>query len=34
MATTQASIMASSLHEIGEIELAEEIDSAMQIARR
>jgi hypothetical protein len=34
MATSQASIMASSLHEIGEIELAGEIDSAMQIARR
>ena len=34
MAPSQASIMASSLHEIGETELAGEIDSAMQIARR
>ena len=31
---TQASIMASSLHEIGEVELAEEIDDAMRIAAR
>ncbi|WP_245320241.1 hypothetical protein [Bradyrhizobium lablabi] len=34
MAATQASIMASSLHEIGEVELAEEIDDAMRIAAR
>ena len=34
MAATQASIMASRLHEIGEVELAEEIDDAMRIAAR
>ena len=34
MAASQASIMASSLHEIGEVELAEEIDDAMRTAAR
>ena len=34
MAATQASIMVSRLHEIGEVELAEEIDGAMKIATR
>lgn len=34
MAATQASIMVSRLHEIGEVELAEEIDGAMTIAAR
>ena len=34
MAATQASIMVSRLHEIGEVELAEEIDGAMRIATR
>ena len=34
MAATQASIMASRLHEIGEVELAEEIDDAMRTATR
>jgi hypothetical protein len=34
MAATQASIMVSSLHEIGEVELAVEIDDAMRIAAR
>ena len=34
MAATQASIMASCLHEIGEFELAEEINGATRIAMR
>ena len=34
MAATQASIMLSRLQEIGEVELAEEIDDAMKIATR
>jgi hypothetical protein len=34
MAATQASIMVSRLHEIGEVELADEIDGAMKIATR
>ena len=34
MAATQASIMVSRLHEIGEGELADEIDDAMRIATR
>jgi hypothetical protein len=34
MAATQASIMVSRLHEIGEVELAEEINGAMRTATR
>lgn len=34
MAAAQASTMATSLHEIGEVELAEEIDSALTTATR
>jgi hypothetical protein len=34
MSAVQATSMASSLHEIGETELAEEIDSAITTARR
>jgi hypothetical protein len=34
MAATQASIKASSLHDIGKVELADEIDDAMRIATR
>jgi hypothetical protein len=34
MSAVQATTMASSLHEIGETELAEEIDSAITTARR
>jgi hypothetical protein len=34
MAATQASIMVSRLHEMGEVELAEEIDGAMRTATR
>jgi hypothetical protein len=34
MAATQASIMVSHLHEIGEVELAEEIDDAVRAATR
>ena len=34
MAATQASIMLSRLQEIGEVELAEEIDDAMRTATR
>jgi hypothetical protein len=32
MATTQASVLVSRLHEIGEVEMAEEIDDAIKIS--
>ena len=34
MSTVQASMMASCLHEIGEVELADEIDDAIKSAAR